>query len=433
MKKFSGIIETKNLKKGIIFLFFVSAFLLRIVSAAEIPADLKDAIDAKSKSLQEINQKMAEAQKNLETVTTTDKKIQTELKKTDTQINYLNLSIKGSQINIEKLGLEIQSIGYDISKIKSQMTVQRAGMKQFLKEIQSQDNEGLLITFLKNRSLSEGMDEFKNITDLNERLAIDTQKLEKLGNDLSDKLDQTSQKKSTIVQENKNLTYRKTIVAEEKQSKEKLLAETKNQEKIYQQQLAELKKTQDEISNEINDIEIELRKTIDKNFLPTPRHGVLLWPVNGGTMTQGYGRTPFAITHYSTKWHDAVDIGAPIGTELFAAEDGEVINVGNQDAFRGCKGAAYGKFVVIKHNNGLTTLYGHLSKYIVSIGQKVSRGEVIGYMGSTGNSTGSHVHFTVFASQTLTPAHSGLPEGAKQSRVCGPMPVGGDLDPTNYL
>jgi murein DD-endopeptidase MepM/ murein hydrolase activator NlpD len=87
----------------------------------------------------------------------------------------------------------------------------------------------------------------------------------------------------------------------------------------------------------------------------------------------------------------------------------------------------------VKHNNGLTTLYGHLSKYIVSIGQRVERGEVIGYVGSTGYATGPHLHFTVFASQTLVPARPGYPEGTKPSKSCGPMPVGGDLDPTKYF
>ena len=110
---------------------------------------------------------------------------------------------------------------------------------------------------------------------------------------------------------------------------------------------------------------------------------------------------------------------------------GEVINIGNQDLY--CRGAAYGKFVVIKHSNNLTTLYGHMSGFAVSLGSKVERGQTIGYIGRTGWATGPHLHFTVFSSQTLSPARPGFPEGAIASRVCGPMPVGGDLDPTKYL
>lgn len=426
MKKFNFKAESVNIRKGIIFLFFVSAFLLRAAFAAEIPADLVKSIDEKSKELQEINQKLMEANKNLEETADTGKKLQTEIKKTDSQINYLNLSIKGSEINISKLGLEIKSLSYDIDKIKDQMTVQKSGMRQFLKEMQTKDNEELLITLLKNRSLSEGMDEFKNIADLNERLSIETRKLEKLSTDLTEKLGQTSQKKSSIVQENNNLKYRKAIVAEEKQDKQKLLAQTKNQEKNYQVLVTDLEKQQATIAAEINQLDEELRQKIDPNLLPTKRPGVLAYPVVGGIKTQPYGITDFTKKYYTGalkgKYHNGIDFGKFLGAEILAAEDGTVVAMGNQDNY--CYRGAYGKFIVIKHNNGLTTLYGHLSGQTVKVGQEVTRGQLIGYMGKTGWATGPHLHLVVYASSTFS---------MKQSRSCGPMPAGGDLNPAFYL
>jgi len=209
------------------------------------------------------------------------------------------------------------------------------------------------------------------------------------------------------------------------------LSQTKNQEIIYEKQLEELTKLQDEISLEIEKIETEMRKNIDPNLLPLPRPGVLLWPVPEGRLTQGYGATAFAAKNYKSKYHNGLDVGRFLGAEVVAAEKGTVINIGDQDKF--CRKAAYGKFIVIKHENGLTTLYGHLSRQIVSIGDKVERGQTIGYMGKTGWATGPHLHFTVFSSQTLTPARAGFPEGTQASRVCGPMPVGGDINPTLYV
>ena len=218
---------------------------------------------------------------------------------------------------------------------------------------------------------------------------------------------------------------------DQKKVKQAILAETKNQEKVYERQIDELKKLQDEISTEIETIENELRKTIDPNLLPIPRAGVLLWPVPEGRLTQAYGRTTFAIKNYKSQYHNGIDIGRFLGAEIVAAEDGVVINSGNQDNY--CRGGAYGKFAVIKHDNGLTTLYGHMSRYLVTVGERVKRGEVIGYMGRTGWATGAHLHFTVFASQTLSPARAGFPEGTQASRSCGPMPVGGDIDPMKYI
>ena len=110
------------------------------------------------------------------------------------------------------------------------------------------------------------------------------------------------------------------------------------------------------------------------------------------------------------------------GLKIVSAEDGRIVAVGNQDRF--CPRGAYGKFIVVKHYNGLTTLYAHLSNYAVKAGDEVSRGQLIGYMGKTGYATGTHLHFTVYDSTTFK---------IQESKSCGPMPIGGDIDPHNYV
>jgi len=90
-------------------------------------------------------------------------------------------------------------------------------------------------------------------------------------------------------------------------------------------------------------------------------------------------------------------LGAPVGTLIHAAESGIVLGVGDTDTT--CRGASYGKWILIQHPNGLTTLYAHLSVIRAKKGSVVARGETIGFVGNTGYSTGPHLHFTVFASQ----------------------------------
>lgn len=102
------------------------------------------------------------------------------------------------------------------------------------------------------------------------------------------------------------------------------------------------------------------------------------WPVAGGIITQGLHG-----------WN-AVDIGAPSGTPIYAAAGGTVI-VARSGGWNG----GYGSYVVISHPNGTQTLYAHMSRVSVSVGQAVGRGESIGKVGSTGLSTGSHLHFEV--------------------------------------
>jgi murein DD-endopeptidase MepM/ murein hydrolase activator NlpD len=92
-----------------------------------------------------------------------------------------------------------------------------------------------------------------------------------------------------------------------------------------------------------------------------------------------------------TKFHSGLDFTAPTGTEIFATGDGVVELVGFDYG-------GYGNEVVINHGYGYKTRYGHMSRTKARVGQKVTRGEVIGYVGSTGKSTGPHVHYEVLKS-----------------------------------
>jgi murein DD-endopeptidase MepM/ murein hydrolase activator NlpD len=99
--------------------------------------------------------------------------------------------------------------------------------------------------------------------------------------------------------------------------------------------------------------------------------------------------------------HAGIDLGAPTGTPIYAAAAGVVIQAGVQNG--------YGNAVIISHGNGLSTLYGHQSKIAVSAGQSVARGDLIGYVGSTGNSTGPHLHFEVRENGTAVNPRLHLP------------------------
>jgi Flp pilus assembly pilin Flp len=118
----------------------------------------------------------------------------------------------------------------------------------------------------------------------------------------------------------------------------------------------------------------------DQQFSPgEPEIGdiSLTWPASG------------RISQRSWACHHAIDIAAPLGVSIRAAVAGEVVKAG-YTAYPG-----YGRMIVIRHENGLQTLYGHLSASYVAVGDHVARGEVIGRMGSTGRSTGSHLHFEI--------------------------------------
>ena len=114
--------------------------------------------------------------------------------------------------------------------------------------------------------------------------------------------------------------------------------------------------------------------------------GSMMWPAVGHGISSPFGYRIHPITG-QYKLHTGVDINVGYGTPVYAADGGTVILAGWN--------GGYGNCIVINHGNGLTTLYGHLSSINVSVGQSVGRGQTIGLVGSTGNSTGPHLHWEV--------------------------------------
>lgn len=405
--------------KKFLFIILYSLFVIPVLAAS--PDELRKSIEEKAKSLLEINNQIKETQGQLNQAQNQKNTLQSELKKIDYNINQLNLGIKSSQINIEKNSLELQNLQYEITEIKDAVATKKMALASLIRELYEKDREGQLISLLKNKSLAESLLESQSISKLNDGLSAEVKNLHKLNSELDSRFFETSAKKQKIETENQNLKNRRAIVEDQKSERQGLLVKTKNQEKAFASLLDNLAKQQAEISAEIEKIEEELRSKIDPSLLPLARPGVLLMPLKG-TLSQEFGTTAFAKNGYRGGFHNGIDIAAPIGSEIVAAEGGKVIAMGDQDLY--CRKGAYGKFIVVEHENNLTTLYAHLSRFAIQNGQAVSRGQLIGYVGRTGYATGPHLHLTVYASPTFY-------IGA--SRTCGPMPLGGYLNPLDYV
>lgn len=111
------------------------------------------------------------------------------------------------------------------------------------------------------------------------------------------------------------------------------------------------------------------------------------WPTDGGYISSPFGGRPNPFSGYGRDWHPGIDIAVDYGTPVYASAAGYVQQAGWY--------GGYGKYVRLGHDFGYETAYGHMSRLAVSAGSFVKKGEVIGYVGSTGYSTGPHLHFEI--------------------------------------
>ena len=152
---------------------------------------------------------------------------------------------------------------------------------------------------------------------------------------------------------------------------------------------AQEKALQAEINKKVNELNEQQKPNNGNNGSSVVGNGNLVWPSYCTYITSRQGPRIHPVTG-EFKNHGGTDIGASYGTAIWAADSGTVVR--SSDGWNG----GWGNYVMINHGNGMQTLYAHMSSRAVSVGQTVSRGQVIGYVGSTGMSTGAHLHFEMY-------------------------------------
>lgn len=422
-----------------------SALLLLAIVTLGLPAGVKASeheeleaqIQAKNQELQKLSAQIQQTQGQIQTLQSQGATLEQAIQAIDAQIDQVNYGIRSSEISIEKLALELESLGYTLEEVTREVEAKENAVGQILRRVQQKDSEGLLEVILKNDTLADSVFEIQSLRDIQNNLSVSVAELTALGERLRATISQTEEKKGSLEEENITLKNRKLILADQQEEKDRLLAETKNQEGLYQQRLAELRKEQQTILDEISRIEDQLKARFDPSAVPSKRPELFAWPLklktDGGVgiITQNYGETAYSTQFYKGRPHNGMDIGAPMGTEVYAAADGRVVRVDYNGYYY-----QYGRYILIDHGNNLTTLYAHLSQSAVSAGQTVSKGQLIGFVGNTGFVTGPHLHFGAYA----TP-EGGWREVASRDQgglislppATGLVPIGVTLNPLQYL
>ncbi len=412
--------------KFVLFVILAALFLgflnpLVQLAKGESTDELRRQIDDHSRKIDELEKEKARLTKEIENKQGEAKTLKNEIAKIDARITKLNTDIRITQAKISQSALSIERLRLEIGDSETKLIRHRAYLADILRALHEYENEGELIIFLKNGQFSDFLNQVEYASALEKDLNVGVEEIKSLKGQLENrKVNIESQKQELERQKNK-LSQQQNIVAGQKSEKDGLLKETKNQEKIYQNLLSGVEKQRRQIELEMYVLEDKLRAIISPGEIPTSRPGLLAWPQEGYRLTQGYGMTAFAKSGaYGGGPHTGIDMTSGYGSPVKAAADGIIQYSGNLGRY------SYGKYLMIKHENGLSTLYAHLSSKTAKPGQRVEAGDIIGYEGSTGYSTGSHLHFGVYVTRTIELAESKIVKGLM-------VPTGYHVNPMNYL
>lgn len=333
-------------------------------------------------SLSEIRSQIKEKEAALKEGQSKEKDLSSQMLELEEKISSMQESIDKLDSAIEEGEAKLVTLEAELKKAQEKIEVQNDNLGARLRNMYKSGSVGFLDVLLDSGSFSEFL------TNLDMVEAVYASDKEVLAG-LEEAYDEIEAKKKEVEALQTELKESKAVAQEEKSNLETSKATV---EKQKQEIAASNEETQEMLNNlnaEADRVSAEVKQTGSSSTTSKYTGGAMAWPVPSvGTsnITSIYGWRTHPIFGVG-RGHTGVDIGASYGSSVVAANPGTVI-------FSGWNGG-YGNCVIIDHGGGITTLYGHNSSLKVSVGQKVSRGQTIALIGSTGWSTGPHCHFEV--------------------------------------
>ncbi len=399
---------TKKILLPFLSFLFLMIFILPANSATI--NDLKNKIINNNTSIEQIKNEIEKYQNEIDALGGKSNTLKNSIKKLNIRKHRLEADILFTQSKINLTTSRIDKLNSDIAIKVKEISNSSSAISQMIREMDKMQTNTLIEVILSNDTLSSFLNNIDNLEQLQNTVNQNLKKLENLKRELDKTKMENEKQKKTLESSRGELGDQKQITENNRLKKNRLLYLTKNKESNYKRLLTQKKQLKEKLEREIADYESQLRVAIDPNSIPKAGTGIFFPPLSkisykscysggiGNCVTQFFGNTRFAKSGaYNGKGHNGVDFRASVGTQVHAVLSGFVVETGNTDAYKGCY--SYGKWVLVRHNNGLSTLYAHLNLIKVKAGQKLSTGEVIGYSGESGYTTGPHLHLTTLVTK----------------------------------
>ena len=367
----------------------------------------------------------SEIRKQIATLKEEKKEIDAQLKEVKSQLNANEDEIEGIVARKDSIDQEIQLLHQQIDNINQQVatyalliadkqdeldeaSVRLEELQQKNKErIRAMEEEGELSywsVIFKAESFSDLLDRISMVQEINAADQRRLKEISEVGRKVSNVQAELIFEKSALEAVRSELDASETALAEKRSEADSLLTKLVAKGDEFEALIDESEDLQSDLMKQIAQKEKDLKAAEYKEWLATyvptkpsgtdttpstqaPSSSGWIKPLKSYTITSPFGMRIHPI-HKVERFHEGVDMAAPEGTPIYAAKDGKVTTTSFQAG-----GAGY--YVSINHGDGFASIYMHMTHYIVKPGQHVSTGQVIGYVGSTGGSTGPHLHFGI--------------------------------------
>ncbi|TSC70180.1 MAG: membrane-bound metallopeptidase [Parcubacteria group bacterium Gr01-1014_49] len=413
----------------LLFFIFVAGSILGVPSMAlaDAASDIQSQISANNRQLDSLRSEIAAIQGQLDTLGTKKDTLQSTINSLTLSQKQLAAQIKVTQNKIASANLKIKELSLSIGDKEASISSDQAALRKALRGVAENEQNSLVTKLISSRTFGEAWQATDHIIQFNEALTENINRLRATRTTLATNRDEVTKEKQKLVSLQNDLSVQKKSIDIQKVEQQKLLADTKNQESAYQKIVALKKAEEASFEATIFELESQLQYAFDASRIPPAGKGILRWPLSIISITQQFGKTSSSQRLYVSGTHNGVDFRAFVGTPVRAALSGTVVGV-YHGAAPNCQ---YGKWVLIKHQNGLATLYAHLSDIGVQKGTAVAAGQVIGFSGRTGYATGPHLHLSVYLAEAISFKQYTCKSGAVVTIPVAPPAA--YLDPLVYL
>ena len=315
-------------------------------------------------------------------------KIIKEIEELDNEIKVLNDSYRKNKQAIKEVKEEVEEVNSEIEVLEDNIQERFSILTERARSYQQAGgNISFLEVVLGSKSFSDFISRVSAINQITQSDAAIIEEQQKEQEKVNEKLKE-------LEELDEELSQMQGLIEEQKKTTNEMKKKQKEEEKKLKSEIAKLKKEDEQLANKIKSLTSKPAKPTNSGTNNIKVHnnsgGILGWPTVGGYISSPFGQ----------RWgrpHNGIDIARTdrsVKPPILAAESGVVETAEFQSN-------GYGKVVVINHGNGLKTKYAHLDSISVSTGQSVERGQQIGIMGQTGNSTGIHLHIEVYENGSL--------------------------------